>query len=588
MKKIKKLLAVLICMAMVMAVMPGITVLAVRDSGECGANLTWSIDTLEGVLRISGTGAMEQYPWSEYRRKYRDDITDVVIEEGVTSISYEAFYNCENLTSVSLPSTLKQIEDKAFYYCINLKNINFPANLVSIGWESFYESGLEKAIMGDKITSIGKEAFCDCENLTEVHLSEKLTEIPTSLFDGCEKLQTVNIPAHLKKIGDDAFWGCLSLTNLALPEGLEEIDYAAFAQTGLQSITLPSTLKSLGERDGDYYRYPYNSDGYVFSSGFTYTNGNLQDGCDNLTDITININLNDLEYRASWYDPKEQIFEGCDNITYVRFGEKVKGIPASLFKDKQSLEIVLFSDAVEDIGVDAFSGCPFISDVIYVGTEADWNSIYIDKGNETLQAADRHYVNTYDEAYKLYDKLISGIDPDAPLFSDLNMVPWANEAINTLAEAGIVNGIGNGIFAPMDNVTRAQFVHMIVNAFGFGGNGVITFSDVGNQWFANSVLIAANNGLVGGYDGKFNPDDNITCQDAAVILKRVLDMKGVNLSAFVTVPETIGADYALDAIGVLRANGIITPEIGFSPFLYASRAQAAYMIYGAYKLYMGI
>ena len=168
-------------------------------------------------------------------------------------------------------------------------------------------------------------------------------------------------------------------------------------------------------------------------------------------------------------------------------------------------------------------------------------------------------------------------------FSDLGSVEWAKESINALAEDKIVNGIGDGTFAPERSVTRAEFVKMIVEAFDFEGTGTAEFEDIsGDEWYAEVVLIAANNGIVNGYDGKFSPTDNISCQDAALILRRVAEMKGIGLPK-PPAEESEAAEYARNAVAMLRGNGIITEEMGFSAKENATRAQSAYMIYNIYR-----
>ncbi len=172
-------------------------------------------------------------------------------------------------------------------------------------------------------------------------------------------------------------------------------------------------------------------------------------------------------------------------------------------------------------------------------------------------------------------------EKDADSFADLASAPWAREAINALAAGGIVSGMGGGIFAPADGVTRAQFVQMTVKAFGFSGKEGVSFTDVSDgDWFADAVLTAAANGVVNGYDGRFEPASPVTCRDAAVILHRVLKMKGA------AVPEAAASadDYSAEAVGSLTAAGVITGEMSFSPLEGASRAQSAYMIYGALNL----
>ncbi len=174
--------------------------------------------------------------------------------------------------------------------------------------------------------------------------------------------------------------------------------------------------------------------------------------------------------------------------------------------------------------------------------------------------------------------------PENPAFSDIESVPWAKEGINALAKAGVINGMGGTVFAPEDNVTRAQFVKMIVQAFGFEGKGSAAFADVSDgDWFAEPVLIAANNKIVNGYGENFGPNDNITCQDAALIMARVASMKGIKLDK-PAAEETEAAEYAREAVALLKGNGIIKEEMGFAAGEKATRAQSAYLIYNIYSI----
>ncbi|MGN1098576.1 MAG: S-layer homology domain-containing protein [Clostridia bacterium] len=171
------------------------------------------------------------------------------------------------------------------------------------------------------------------------------------------------------------------------------------------------------------------------------------------------------------------------------------------------------------------------------------------------------------------------------IFNDIESVAWAKESINALAKDGVINGMSAGVFAPDENVTRAQFVKMIVEAFDFEVKGEASFADVSKEtdWFAEYVLIAANNGIVNGYGENFGPNDNISCQDAALIMKRVADMKGIKLDE-PAAEENEAAEYAREAVALLKGNGIISEEMGFSAAEKATRAQSAYLIYGVYKL----
>ena len=112
----RRLLAVLLAVCLLSAMLPQMALFAsaATDSGNCGANgnnLTWSLNTGNGQLTISGTGAMKNYstgmdtPWNAYR----DSVKKVVVNSGATSIGNWAFAFCTESTSVTLPSGVTSI-----------------------------------------------------------------------------------------------------------------------------------------------------------------------------------------------------------------------------------------------------------------------------------------------------------------------------------------------------------------------------------------------------------------------------------------------------------------------------------------------
>ena len=144
-------------------------------SGTCGAegnngdNLTWILDD-EGVLTISGTGAMASWNWKGspwYANK--DKIESVVIEDGVTSIGANAFDGCSGLTSITIPSSVTSIGEHAFYGCSGLTSITIPSSVTSIEKYVFSGcSGLTSITIPNSVTSIGTSAFSGCSGLTRV------------------------------------------------------------------------------------------------------------------------------------------------------------------------------------------------------------------------------------------------------------------------------------------------------------------------------------------------------------------------------------------------------------------------------------
>lgn len=171
-------------------------------------------------------------------------------------------------------------------------------------------------------------------------------------------------------------------------------------------------------------------------------------------------------------------------------------------------------------------------------------------------------------------------------FADLAGCEWAWEAIADLQNRGVINGKDIGIFDPNGNVTRAEFVKMIVKAFGLATNGGgQVFEDVSLQdWYYDAVSVAATCGIVNGYGSKFAPNASITREDMAVILMRA--------AQYVDKMPTTGtvngfadagtiSEYAREAVGIMQAGGIINGmEDGtFRPQQNATRAEACKMLY---------
>ncbi len=173
------------------------------------------------------------------------------------------------------------------------------------------------------------------------------------------------------------------------------------------------------------------------------------------------------------------------------------------------------------------------------------------------------------------------------VFSDISSVEWANESIIALYKMGVINGVEKGKFDPDGNITREQFVKMVVLGFGIESaeNGV-SFEDVkSDQWYSKYIHSAVNSGIIFGVsESRFGLGESITRQDAAVILGRIAKRSGKELSTDgeVFADDAQIAQYAKEYVYALKAGGILSgmPDGSFSPDGALSRAQAAKMIYG--------
>lgn len=177
------------------------------------------------------------------------------------------------------------------------------------------------------------------------------------------------------------------------------------------------------------------------------------------------------------------------------------------------------------------------------------------------------------------------------LFSDIHTVSWAQEAIYALRDAGIINGVSDTLFAPDSNVTREEFVKMLVCALFDTQQGVrVEFSDVSSShWSYPYIVAAVDLGIVNGVsENEFGIGMEISRQDMAVMLARALDAVGIVLSSEKQIDFTdadLVSSYALNAVEAMAKVGIINGfEDGrFEPLGNATRAQAAKVIYETLK-----
>ena len=217
------------------------------ESGTCGENLTW--DLTDGVLTISGTGAMTDFLYSSSVPWYslRSSITSLIIGSSVTSIGSSAFSGCSSLTSVTIPNSVTSIGSSAFSSCTGLTFLEIPNSVTSIGRLTFKGCRRLTSIeIPNSVTSIGYYAFGDCTGLTSVTIGNSVTSIGSSAFYRCTGLTSVSISNSVTNIENEAFYSCSSLTSLTLPNSVTSIGEMAFSGcTALLDLHVPNTVTTI-------------------------------------------------------------------------------------------------------------------------------------------------------------------------------------------------------------------------------------------------------------------------------------------------------------------------------------------------------
>jgi len=175
-------------------------------------------------------------------------------------------------------------------------------------------------------------------------------------------------------------------------------------------------------------------------------------------------------------------------------------------------------------------------------------------------------------------------------FNDVTKQHWAYEYIGSLASSGIIDGFADGCFYPEHSVTRAQICKIITLSFELEKVSELSFEDVNeNDWHYTFVSTAKKAGIVNGYGNSFKPDENITRQDIAVMLYRILENKGIIVEETKEFADmTDVADYASEAVSKMAGANIINGNNGkFEPQRNATRAEAAKIVFETLRLVKG-
>lgn len=264
----KRLLSMILAVSMMLTFLPvgAVTAFAEDPEWSCGANasniVTAHFNSASGTLTFSGEGAMENYqtmhfvaPW----KKISNQIKKIVIENGVTSIGSNAFYQCSDMQAtldLSDAKALTSIGNNAFYGCKKLTgSLEIPDSVTKIGAEAFRDcnnlSGNFELPKG--LQSVGNAAFCNCYNLTGgLKLPDTVTSIGTGAFYNCAKLDGyLVLSSSLTKIPQNAFNNCVNLKvedKLVIPSSVTVIEDGAFARCSSLTgdLKIPDTVTSIG------------------------------------------------------------------------------------------------------------------------------------------------------------------------------------------------------------------------------------------------------------------------------------------------------------------------------------------------------
>ena len=327
-------------------------------------------------------------------------------------------YECEIDDGTYL---ITKIDIEAFAYCNKLDNVIIPSSIIIID----------------------VCAFDSCSNLMNVIIPNSVEIIEKYAFFYCEKLTNVNLSSNLLLIGEEAFRGCYALLDIIIPDTVTSIGGRAFSECyNLKSVTLSNNIE------------------YISYEMFFY--------CENLTEIIIPSSVKSI---------KRQAFYCCNNLTNVYISEDVTTIGYEAFGYCKAIEKIFIPKTVQSIEEYAFVDCSNIT-IYFSGSLEEWNEINIEKGNESLEIANKYYyVNKCGEnllcLFDGVDSLIISGTGDMYNWENEVDIPWYDykDLIKKVITEEGVTSIGNCAFyncINLINITISDSMKLIgVSAFNY-------------------------------------------------------------------------------------------------------------------------
>ena len=443
-----------------------------------------------------------------------ENITDVVIQKNVKTISSYTFRGCTNLKNVKIGPDVKTIASESFINCTSLESIDIPSNVEYIGPQAFdhcekltnitisdsvqriaigafirtayynnssnWKNGLlyvgnhlinAKSIAGtctvrEGTKTIAASAFYENVNMTEVNLPESLVYINDGAFSLCKSLESVDIPSGVLEIGSSAFSRCVDLKIVNISDTVKKIGYSAFSSCeSLESVVIPGSVESIGNN--------------LFFNCTSLKNIVLPDS---LTNIGWDILDNTAYYNdaSNWQGGilyvDNHLIEANDSVARnVVVKDGTKSIADRAFWENKRILSIQLPESLKTISDQAFIRCYRLAEIY------NFSSLDIVKGSEK-----------YGNIAKLAKKVYTSNASSSIVYND-DYILYSNEADD---EYGIIEYIGDEsiVVLPQD-INGHNYEIYDVAFYQLSGITGITIPDgvtaIGESAFANCENLAS-------------------------------------------------------------------------------------------------
>ena len=463
-------------------------------------------------------------------------------------------------------------------------------------------TGIKSVVVESGVLNVGARAFYHCDKLTSVTLSESVDGIGNSAFEGCTSLRSIDLPDSLDYICDSLFKGCTALESVVIPEKVIDIRESAFAGcTNLTEVYFPDGLKDIKSGAFEYCR---KLKSVTIPDSVLFPGSSIFARCYSLESVKLSANQVGIG---------NYTFVGCTNLKSLTIGKNFSFAGEYAF----GLDINGLYDSV------SYGAVPYLNDVYYAGSPAEWTNVEYCK--ENFQLARIHYYDTgsnhkytdtvypasctstgriehvctcgikYTEylcelGHEFVDNICvrCGASASTDGFTDISSDKYYFDAINWAVGSGITLGTTESTFSPNDVCTRAQIVTFLWRAAGrpVYNDGVLQFVDVPQSaYYYNAVKWAERNNITEGTDSThFSPNATCTRAQIVTLLMRAKLFTG-DAPDVDFVDVTVGSYYYKAVCWALEYGVTLgTDATHFSPNAGCTRAQVVTFLYRAKDL----
>lgn len=453
----------------------------------------------------------------------KENTAYVIMQEGTKSIANSLFSGSETLESVYIPNSVGYLGSNAFENCIKLSSISIPGSIKTIGSDTFSGcSSLKTVKIRDGVETIENQAFKNCSLLERVEIPDSVKSIYYEAFANCTSLTDITFPETIESLGNDilsntgfynnssnwsngslynnkclvsvddsvygtytiksgtkqicagAFQNATNVNKVAVPSNMTAIPAGAFGMSNIEAVDIPSSVTRIEE--SAFYGCK-NLKEFIIPESITYIGRMAFAFCPNLKSITIPETVKEIAVQAFGYS-------GLESVT-LPYG--VTEIGGQTFYRCENLENITATGSLKSVGFEAFYGCNKLSSVNFEGTEAQWNRIFVDTGNEKFTNAEVNFVVDLSISLTPYFTVLS-TGKSATLTATVlpegasdYTIEWSsgNKSVATVNSNGVVTGISEGfatIKATIKETGASDSCIIFVPPINFSGN--FDFSEI--------------------------------------------------------------------------------------------------------------